>query len=398
MRPDQQPHELGRRLDAPVALAVDFRERLVDGGARFGELAELELHLAELGKERQPERISFGEQRDGAAEQVRGGVHVAARERAPPRRREAPRAVAADLARLLVERPELAEVALRLLEVVAEDLLELEAAAALGVDLVGPANEVDVQGRPRALEDAVVDRVADQVVMEAVDRIVVRHRHRVHELLARERLQLVVDGRLQTLGGHRSDRRRRELQADHRRRLDRSALVDAELAEPCFEQRLDRRRDRELALVVGAHPAPVAQLERLALDEHRQDLLDVERVAFGRGDDAGDDVGGEPGRAEQVGGDVGGRRVAERPQHEAQRGIALAPLRALVENVMARGAEQEDRRLVGRAEDVLDQVEERLLGPMDVVDERDRRTVRRRATRRTCAPPTKSRASGRHPR
>jgi hypothetical protein len=43
--------------------------------------------------------------------------------------------------------------------------------------------------------------------MEAVDRIVVRHRHRVHELLARERLQMVIDGRLQTLGGHRSDRR-----------------------------------------------------------------------------------------------------------------------------------------------------------------------------------------------
>ena len=60
---------------------------------------------------------------------------------------------------------------MRLLEVIAEDLLEFLAAAALGVDLVGPAYEVDVQGRPRALEQAAVDRVAHQVMVEAVERV-----------------------------------------------------------------------------------------------------------------------------------------------------------------------------------------------------------------------------------
>ena len=72
-------------------------------------------------------------------------MRVAARERAAARRGEPARRVAADLVALLVERAELAEIAVRLLEVIAEDLLELEAAAALGVDLVGPADEVDVQ-------------------------------------------------------------------------------------------------------------------------------------------------------------------------------------------------------------------------------------------------------------
>ena len=83
---------------------------------------------------------------------------------------QAPRAVGADRDALLVERPEFAQVAVRLLEVVAEDLLELERAVAVGVDAVGPAHEVDVQLRARALEQAVVDGVAHQLVVEAVAR------------------------------------------------------------------------------------------------------------------------------------------------------------------------------------------------------------------------------------
>ena len=102
------------------------RVGVVDERLGVGELAELEHHLGALRQQRQAKRIVFLEQRDRAAEQVLGRVRVAARERATARRGEPPRRVAADLVALLVERAELAEIAVRLLEVIAEDLLELE--------------------------------------------------------------------------------------------------------------------------------------------------------------------------------------------------------------------------------------------------------------------------------
>ena len=76
----------------------------------------------------------------------------------------------------LVQWPQLAQVSVGLLQVIAEDLLELERAVALGVDLVGPAHEPQVQIGARALEQAVVDGVAHQVVVKAVDRLRLRHR------------------------------------------------------------------------------------------------------------------------------------------------------------------------------------------------------------------------------
>ena len=50
------------------------------------------------------------------------------------------------------------------------------------------------------------------------------------------------------------------------------------------------------------------------------------------------------------------------------------PRRAGVEEIWAREAEQEDRRAAREAEDVLEQVEQRRLGPVDVVDGDDERS------------------------
>ena len=80
-----------------------------------------------------------------------------------------PRRAAAELAALLVERRELEQVAPRLLEVEAHDLLELELAAALAVHALAPAGEPGVQRGADPLREAVVGRVADEDVVEAVD-------------------------------------------------------------------------------------------------------------------------------------------------------------------------------------------------------------------------------------
>ena len=76
--------------------------------------------------------------------------HVAAGERAAAGGREAPRALLADLrVPRVVERPELGEVRPGLLEVVAEDLLELGAAVAVDAGRPRPTNRSCRSARAR---------------------------------------------------------------------------------------------------------------------------------------------------------------------------------------------------------------------------------------------------------
>ena len=101
----------------------------------------------------------------GRAASRRPGRHPG--EGAPARRGEPARAVLTDRATTIVERAELGEVRRCLLEVVAEDLLELGRPVA--VHAVGPGHEPLVEVGPGALEDAVVRGVADHDVLEAVE-------------------------------------------------------------------------------------------------------------------------------------------------------------------------------------------------------------------------------------
>ena len=123
-----------------------------------------------LGKQPDPLRVVLRQECRGAAEQRDGRGDVSAVERAPAGRREPPRAVLADRAAVLVERAELGEVLPGLLEVVAEDLLELD--AAIPVDAVRPADEPLVEVGAGPLEDPVVGGVADHDVLEAVRALV----------------------------------------------------------------------------------------------------------------------------------------------------------------------------------------------------------------------------------
>ena len=102
------------------------------------------------------------------SQQVRRRRHVAALERAPSGGGELGRGRARRVVRAWSSiGPSSEEVAVRLLEVVAEDLLVLGLALAVAVDLLGPVREPLVQRRARPLEHAVVRGVADQDVLEA---------------------------------------------------------------------------------------------------------------------------------------------------------------------------------------------------------------------------------------
>ena len=138
--------------------------------------------------------IELGEEIDGATEEVRRCRHVPARERAPSCGCEPRRTVGAERPPVVVQRAEVGEVAVRLLEVVAEDLLVL--GRTLAVDAVRPLDELLVEGRASALEDPFVSRVANEDVMEA-ERLFLGRPSRVgqHELLARQRFQMLLDPR-----------------------------------------------------------------------------------------------------------------------------------------------------------------------------------------------------------
>src|SRR5262249_16376066 len=124
--------------------------------------------LAQIGQEREPLRVVVGKDPRRPPEQVCRSDHVAAAERAPPGLTEVGGRPSPERTRILVERAELVQGLVRALEVVAEDLAVLEPPLPLPVDALRPVDEPLVEARPRPLEQPLVGRVADEVVLEAI--------------------------------------------------------------------------------------------------------------------------------------------------------------------------------------------------------------------------------------
>ena len=257
-----------------------------------------------------------------------------------------------------------------------QDFLKLHDPPTLGIDAVRPAHEVDVQRGAGAFEQAVVDGVAHQVVVEAVDGFGVARGLRVDEMFACQGSQVLRQHRADRFGRERRHSVLREFQADHRSGLDRDALFASKLVEPRLEQGVDRRRHDDVAAARATHPVPALLAQHIRVEQHRQHLLDEQRVAFSGGDDSADHVLRQTGRAQQVLDDQRRGGIAEWLQHEAAGALALRPLRPFFEQIVAGGGEQHDGRSACGAEHVLEQVEERRLGPVDVVDERNHRRLR----------------------
>ena len=193
-------------------------------------------------------------------------------------------------------------------------------------------------------------------------------------------------------GGCRPARRRRrgarssatraavEQPAFDRSALEHRPLVRLEPVDAGREQRLDRRRH---GVVCGVG----------IVGEHREHLLDEQRVALGRVDDA---------IAERR---SDGRRRSSSPSISSSDSSCARAARARRASCRGRGAAQDGRasKRSGRARqrsrigaplekpsDVLEQVEQRRLGPVDVVHDDDEGSRRRRASRRAGGTPRRS--------
>ena len=303
--------EHDERAAAPLHLQAVAQE-----GVDPRELAGLRQGDAELDRELAPCRIILVEERHGSLEQADGGAGVAARERAPARRAEPPGGAGSQLAAFL-ERSELRQVAVRVLEVVAEQLV------VLGGSLAGrslePVGVAPVEVGAARLQYAPVGDVAEQDVGEA-EGLVPREPPAVarDHLLLQERLEAPGERRGVGAVGQGEERAHPERPADHGARLDRVAILGLETVDAGSQQGVDRRRQREQRRAHGGQ-AGFGALEPALLDEHAHELGDEQRVALRALADPVREVRGDVLVAEQVLHEAPAVVVVERSQRAAAR-------------------------------------------------------------------------------
>jgi hypothetical protein len=133
---------------------------------------------------------------------------------------------------------------------------------------------------------------------------------------------------------------------------------------------VDGARDLDLLHRPGQFPAAIAEAKHAAVHEHPDELLREERVAIGERHHPLAQLGRQAAGEEGVD-ELGAFCRVERLEHD-RRGIghAATPGRAKLEELVAGEAEQDDRP-VGPAGHVLDEIEQALVGPMDVLLDKD---------------------------
>ena len=209
------------------------------------------------------------------------------------------------------------------------------------------------------LRRGAIDRLLDEHVPEA--------EHAIRAAAARSRASASVRRCASAVGAasgssSATTSSERELLPDDRAALEHRALAGAEPVEARGEQRLDRLRQRALG--------------EAAFQREREELLEEERVALGGLDDAGALIRLEDRPAETVEQRVGLLR-GERVEHDPV--DVRAPLEErgpLLEELLAREADDRDRPLA-LVREVLDELEEGRLGPVDVVEDEDERLLAR---------------------
>ena len=164
----------------------------------------------------------------------------------------------------------------------------------------------------------------------------------------------------------------REHPAHDRRALDHGALVRAEAFETRRQERLDRGGDRHRREVRFRDPVTVVSREEPGVDHHREGLLDEQGIALGRLRD--------PRSAVLLGG-LDAHQVRDQPtalvlreRLQMDRGdveLAATPGASLIQQLRACQTHEQDRRIARPVGDVLDQIQERGLRPVDVLEHQD---------------------------
>jgi hypothetical protein len=245
---------------------------LLEPFARTLQFPDLSQREAEFRKESAPKRPIRAEV-DGAAEQGDGRPCVLSRARSSG---GGGQPLGATFTESRVGRPELDPVAMRLLQVVADDLVG-SLVAQLGRQ---PVRVTPVQRRALPLRDRLVGRVANEDMAEA-EAVVARHSRPIgpDHLLPHEREQMGADLASLALRKKLEDSATVEEPSFDGAELDHRPLLPGEPIDRSRQQRLQGRRHLELAVS--------------GLGVHRDELLDEEGVPLGGLDDPRPPLGGD---------------------------------------------------------------------------------------------------------
>ena len=194
------------------------------------------------------------------------------------------------------------------------------------------------------------------------------------QVAADERGEIALKRGVRQLGSELAERAAVEQRALDGRPHEERALALGQALEPRGEQRVDRLRDAQVAEVAGDDPAAVVPHEALVVDEHREQLLGEQRVAVGEpGDPRLHRAGSGPPPSRFA---ISRRESSSLQRLERRRrrvALAAAPVGMDVEQLGSRHAEQEDRSVARVVREVVDEVDEGRLRPLEVVEDDDER-------------------------
>ncbi len=372
-----QPIGLGGPYPLPLERVRPRRQALVTDGrvAQFGQVgsAGVDVPGREEGLTRDDDQIrplgrTLGEASQGPLRQRAGRGQVVLGEGTVRGCSEQPSGSNAECFGVGIDRAELAAVLVGLF--VVEPDRDLVVAAEPGGGNGGPVGHCLVQRGSTLFEDAPVAGVANQHVVEPQHRLVTPVRAgRIDDLLATEPLENRIELTSFLVAEQCSHRAAGELRADHRCQLDHAALIGRHPFDPRCEQRLDRGWHLDRIAVDRERPTAVELFDDPVVDQHPHQLPHEQWIAFGRLRQAGRQFGRELAAAQQLGGQPFGGRGTEAfegddlghpPAGLGQSGPDLADLRA--------GETDQRGGPVHPLHEVLEEVEEQRLGPLDVVD------------------------------
>ena len=365
-------------LDVRLEATVSVRSCAIDGVAQHrlgtGDLSRLHQRLPELRDQREPPRVIEREEVVAAPKKGGGRRHVAPRQGSATDRGER-RAGAADQgARVIVGLAELHAVASRLLEVVGEDLFVLSDPVAGGP--LEPAGETHVEVGPQLLGGLAVRPLLDEEVMEA-ERVLAERAGVVggDQLAPNEALQDRTHARTQLIGDQIDDGCPREDLADHGAAVDHGSLLRSEPIQTSADEGIDRRWDRgERGLPRRPPGVRTLGFEHAVVPEHLEHLHDEQRVAASHIGDPSAERSAQIAALEELVDQHPDLLRCQRLQMKDRRVRQVGrPSGSFLQQIAPGEAEDEDRGVPARAQEILEEIEERGFGPLQVVQDHDER-------------------------
>ncbi len=165
-----------------------------------------------------------------------------------------------------------------------------------------------------------------------------------------------------------ADRPRPEDAAHHRAAPQRFARGRLQQIDASRDHAVDRVRQLDLVDMRAHRPPAVLPGDGVAVDQHLKNLLDIERVALGPGDDAAREVARQAADPHQRVDELQRLRVGQRREPDRRRiPDTPAPRPAGVEELRAGRADRQDGSVGEGVGQLLHQLEEGLGGPVDIL-------------------------------